>query len=145
VKGRCGGECVEGRCGGEVNLAIHLLSDVLPNPLNVADTPSKVPSVGSARLTGWMKPEITDVRLNAKHKRPLVMYRSFTPPKCNFKPSVLELTFRNPVSYIQDRHTATLQIHHLIYTYIFSTNIHTEFFNILHTLRFVLFKMPFIS
>jgi hypothetical protein len=43
----------------KLNVAINLLSVVLPHPLTVADTPAKLPSVGSARLTGWMKSKIT--------------------------------------------------------------------------------------
>ena len=46
------------------------------------------------------------------------------------------LTFKNRASYIQDGSTATLQMFHFIY--IFSTNISTEYFNMLHTLLFSL-------
>jgi hypothetical protein len=52
------------------------------------------------------------------------------------------LTFGSRVSYIQDGHTATLQIPLL---YIFSTNIRTEYFRHAAHSAFFLFKMSFIS
>jgi hypothetical protein len=51
-----------------------------------------------------------------------------------------KLTFRNRASYIQDRHTATLQTPHFIY--FFQQISVLNFLNMLHTLRVFLFKMP---
>ena len=53
------------------------------------------------------------------------------------------LTFRNRASYIYDGHTATLQTPHFIY--FFNKYTYWIFLNMLHTLSFFLFKMPFIS
>jgi hypothetical protein len=53
------------------------------------------------------------------------------------------LTFRNPASYKKDGHTATLNTPHFLY--FFNKYTYWIFLNMLHTLQFFLFKMPFIS
>jgi hypothetical protein len=53
------------------------------------------------------------------------------------------LTFRNPASYIYDGHTATHNTPHFLY--FFQQKHVLNFLNLLHTLHFFLFKMPFIS
>jgi hypothetical protein len=58
-------------------------------------------------------------------------------------PKRWHLTFRNPASYIKDGHTTTLNTPHFLY---FFQQIHVlNFLNMLNTLHFFLFKMPFIS
>ena len=68
--------------------------------------------------------------------------------RINFSDSIqiytldLLLTFSRLMTYIC--HTSPLTTRCFI-LYIYSTNIRTEYLNMLHTLRFFLFKMPFIS
>jgi hypothetical protein len=55
--------------------------------------------------------------------------------------TLLSLTFKNLASFIEDGHTATLNI-----LYFFFQQLHVlNFLNMLHILHFFLFKMPFIS
>jgi hypothetical protein len=57
--------------------------------------------------------------------------------------SFISLTFRNPASYIKDGHTATFNTPYV--SYLFNKYTYWIFVNMLHTLHFFLFKMPFIS
>jgi hypothetical protein len=103
----------------QFTLRCHIWGNFNKNTSQIVTTDKKKKGLQKMRDCNNANP-IRDSRSYSWRKN--LWYRVIKKSLCTWWLQYRKLTFRNRASYIQDRHTATLQTPH------FSTNTHTEFF-----------------